>query len=94
MNTQLGKNGEERSASSDGPLRYSFYVAVYLACDQIGAQKKKMVGTCFNNAEILQQILVSDALLSIEHIVNGRSVAAGLREQPIYACATTSVACP
>jgi len=56
-----------------------------LVFDDEGTSKQQLVRTCLDDAEVLQHVLVGDAFLRVQHVVNSRPVAARLREQRIHA---------
>jgi len=56
-----------------------------LVFNHISASENQVIATCFNDPEILQHILLRDAFLSIQHVINSRSVTAGLCKQTIHA---------
>lgn len=49
--------------------------------DDEGASQQQLVCARFDNAEVLQQVEVGDAFLSVQQVVNIRPVAAELREE-------------
>ena len=54
--------------------------------DDEGTSEQQLVGACFDDAEVLQQVLIGDAFLRTEHLVNCRTITPGLREQTTHAC--------
>jgi len=56
--------------------------------DDEGSRQKQLVGACLDDAEVLQQVLVGNAFLRTQHLIDGRTVTAGLSEQRVDACNT------